>query len=153
MLQDIKNFLQLTDTLGTSGQPSEAQLADIASAGYEMVINLALHNADYSLPDERASVEKLGMTYLHIPVIWQDPRPENLKAFCAAMQANQAKKLFVHCAANMRVSAFMALYRIIYHGWPQEQAFREMHRIWTPDGVWKNFIDQVLANPDLARQV
>ncbi len=153
MLNDIYHFIELTDKIGTAGQPSEAQLVDVAAAGYQTVINLALHDADYSLPNERATVEGLGMTYIHIPVIWQDPRPENLRDFCAAMQANQDRKVFVHCAANMRVSAFMALYRIICMGMNQEEAFRDMQRIWTPEGLWKDFIEQILNNPDLARQV
>jgi len=153
MLNDIYKFIELTGKIGTAGQPNEAQLANVAAAGYEAVINLALHDAEYSLPDERATVEALGMAYIHIPVIWQNPQPGNLRDFCAAMQSNQGRKIFIHCAANKRVSVFMALYRIIYLGMSQEEAFRDMQRIWTPDGLWKDFIERILSDPDLARQV
>lgn len=140
MLEDIYNYLQLTESIATSGQPTEAQIEEIAKAGYEVVVNLALSDAEYSLPDEKATVESHRMTYIHIPVIWTQPTRANLEAFCDVMDANRGKKIFVHCAANMRVSAFMALYRVRRLGWPPERAFQEMQRIWTPEGWWRDFI-------------
>jgi uncharacterized protein (TIGR01244 family) len=140
MLEEIYNYLKLTDSIATSGQPSEAQIGEIARAGYQLVVNLALADAEYSLLDEKATVEAHGMAYIHLPVIWTQPTPENLEAFCDAMDANRDRKIFVHCAANMRVSAFMALYRIRRLGWPPEQAFEDMQRIWTPEGWWRDFI-------------
>lgn len=148
MLEEIYNYLKLSETLATSGQPSEAQIGEIARAGYQLVINLALADAEYSLPDERTTVESHGMAYIHLPVIWTQPTAENLEAFCDVMDANQGKKVFVHCAANMRVSAFVALYRIRRLGWPPEQAFLEMQRIWTPEGWWQDFILASLPGGD-----
>ena len=146
MLEDIYNYVKLTESIATSGQPNESQIAEIAQAGYQLVINLALSNAEYSLPDERSTVESHGMEYVHLPVIWERPTVENLEAFCDVMDANRGKKIFVHCAANMRVSAFMALYRIRRLGWKPEEAFRDMQRIWTPEGWWQEFILAALAD-------
>jgi hypothetical protein len=56
------------------------------------------------------------------------------------MDANRDKKIFVHCALNMRVSVFMALYRILRLGWRYERAIKDVHEIWKPDGVWRTFI-------------
>ncbi len=145
-IQDIYNYLQLTDKIGTAGQPREGQISEIAAAGYEVIVNLALANADYSLQDERSSVEAQGMEYYHLPVIWQKPLLSDLEAFCDLMDSLKERKVFVHCAANMRVSAFMALYRILRLGWKPEDAFLDMHCIWMPDEWWKDFIDQALAN-------
>lgn len=145
-VQDIYNYLELTDKIGTAGQPREGQIPEIAAEGYEVVVNLALANADYSLQDERHSVEAQGMEYYHLPVIWQNPLPSNLEAFCDLMDSLKEHKVFVHCAANMRVSTFMALYRILRLGWEPEKAFQDMHCIWMPDEWWKDFIDQSLAN-------
>jgi uncharacterized protein (TIGR01244 family) len=140
MLEDIYNYLKLSESIATSGQPSEAQFAEIAQAGYQLVINLALSDGKYSLPDEKLTVESHGMEYIHLPVIWEHPTTENLESFCDVMDASQEKKIFVHCAANMRVSAFMALYRIRRLGWMPEDAFRDMQRVWTPEGWWRDFI-------------
>jgi hypothetical protein len=37
------------------------------------VINLGLHSHEKALPDEAATVDSLGMTYVHIPVDFQNP--------------------------------------------------------------------------------
>lgn len=145
MIEDIYNFYLLNERVATGGQPTEAQLADVAGAGYEVVINLALSDADYSLRDERATVEALGMEYIHIPVIWQSPQREDLRRFCDALQAQDGRKVFIHCAANMRVSAFVALFRTLRLGLPWEQAYSDVVRIWTPEGWWRDFIDDRLA--------
>jgi uncharacterized protein (TIGR01244 family) len=146
MLEDIYNYLNLSETIATSGQPGEAQIAEIAQAGYELVVNLALADAEYSLANEKETVESHGMEYIHLPVIWQHPTAENLEAFCDVMDANLGRKIFVHCAANMRVSAFMALYRIRRLGWQPERAFGDMQRIWTPEGWWRDFILEMLPD-------
>lgn len=140
MIEDITNYLKLTERVATSGQPSDAQIAEIAAAGYQVVVNLALAGAEYSLPDEARVVQACGMEYVHIPVIWAQPTLQNLDDFFVAMDANQEKRIFVHCAANMRVSVFMALYRILRLGWPPQQAFADMLKIWAPKGTWADFI-------------
>jgi hypothetical protein len=67
-----------------------------------------------------------------------------------AMDANQAKKILVHCEANFRASAFIAMYRILRLGWKAEDALEVMHIIWNEDAypVWKMFIeDAIMRSP------
>ena len=144
MPEEIYNFLQLSDRIATSGQPDEEQLMEIGRARYEAVINLALTGTDYALEDEAGLVRSLGLKYIHIPVIWENPTPEDLDAFMDTMDSLQGKKVYVHCVANMRVSAFMALYRILRLGWDLERAMQDVHKIWEPNERWAAFIQQVL---------
>lgn len=144
MVENIYNFLQLSEDIATSGQPTEDQFRDIGQAGYEVVINLGLTGTGYALEDEEDLVRSLGMEYVHIPVIWENPTLENLDDFFSAMDLLRGKKVFVHCAANMRVSVFMALYRVRYLGWKVEQAVEDVHRIWKPNAIWDAFIQQAL---------
>ena len=139
-LNTIYNFLSLSAKLATSGQPLEEELEYISKAGYEVVINLALSDADYSLADEEGSVTKLGMEYIHIPVIWQSPTSNDLDKFFDVMEKYKNKKLFVHCAANMRVSSFVALYRVIKEGWDYSDAINDVYKIWNPNDIWSDFI-------------
>ena len=150
MLKEIYNYLSLTESIATAGQPTEGQIAAIAENGYEVVINLGLADAEYALKDEGAMVRALGMQYIHLPVIWERPTKLDLERFFKVIKANQDKKVFIHCAANMRVSVFMALYRILRLGWSSEKAFEEVKRIWTPNDIWQMFIDESLkhVNPD-----
>jgi uncharacterized protein (TIGR01244 family) len=144
MLDDIYNYLPLTENLATSGQPTAPQMAEIAAAGYQLVINLAHSSTDNSLKDEAGLVRSLGMDYVHIPVIWTQPLPENLLDFFQVMDANRDRKIFAHCAANMRVSAFVALYRVLRLGWDYETALQDVLEIWLPNETWQGFIDSVL---------
>jgi len=143
---DIYNFRPIEDTLSTSGQPTEAQLRAAAAEGYDVIINLALHDHPrYSLPDETALVEGLGMVYVHIPVQFDDPQEDDLLAFIEAMERHKNKKMLVHCAANMRVTAFLGLYRVIKQGMGEIEAFEPMRSVWEPDEVWSSFISRMLA--------
>jgi len=142
-LEAIPRFLRLSDRVGTAGQPGEDQFAAIRQAGYEVVINL--RPLDAALPDEQALVENEGMAYISIPIDWDTPTVENIEQFFAAMQANHGKRIFVHCALNMRVSACLYLYRVVREGVPPVQAAQDLHRIWTPNPTWQKLMDQVLS--------
>ena len=144
-LDAIYNFLSLSEKLATAGQPLEEELEYVSKAGYEVVINLALSDADYSLADEEGAVIKLGMEYIHIPVIWQNPTSDDLDKFFNVMEKYKNKKLFVHCAANMRVSSFVALYRVIKENWDYADAVNDVYRIWKPNKIWSDFIHSELS--------
>ena len=142
----IYNVRPVDDLLTTSGQPTEGQLGAVAREGFAVVINLALHDDPrYSLPDEAGTVKSLGMQYIHIPVQFAAPNEPDAQAFFDAMDQHRGKKILVHCAANMRVSAFVGLYRVLRLGWQHEEAFKLMNSVWTPDEVWSGFIAGMLA--------
>lgn len=86
----------------------------------------------------------LGMDYLHLPVDLKHPAETDFAAFCKALQESQAQqqKVLVHCAANMRVSAFMFRYRTQVLGEDRAMAEQDLHRIWKPFGAWAAFIER-----------
>jgi protein tyrosine phosphatase (PTP) superfamily phosphohydrolase (DUF442 family) len=143
-LAEIYNFRSITEQLATGGQPTEKQFTSIHQAGFEVVINLALPTSDNALPHEGSIVTNCGMTYVHIPVSFQAPRPSDFRAFCAIMDSFAGRRLFVHCAANMRVSAFVFLYRVLWQNVPPLVAEHDLHALWEPDAVWSTFIRQQL---------
>jgi protein tyrosine phosphatase (PTP) superfamily phosphohydrolase (DUF442 family) len=144
-LTDIYNFIQITDNFATSGQPTEAQMGEIAAAGYKVVVNLATTTSDNALKDEAATVRGLGMTYHNIPVVWEAPKLSDFEQFVPLMDSLSGQKVFVHCAANYRVSMFTALYAEKRWGWTRAQADAHIRRIWEPDEVWARFIEDVRA--------
>jgi protein tyrosine phosphatase (PTP) superfamily phosphohydrolase (DUF442 family) len=145
-LENIYNFRQLNDNLATSGQPDEAELQEIAAAGYEVVINLGLSDAPYAIADEPAILQRHGARYEQIPVNFQAPQRADLRRFTELFNTVSRQKVFVHCAANKRVSVFLALYRILELEWREETALEDVHAIWQPDVVWQAFIDEALGN-------
>jgi protein tyrosine phosphatase (PTP) superfamily phosphohydrolase (DUF442 family) len=151
-MQETYNFRLVDATLATAGLPTEAQLRSVADHGFEVVINLALdNNQPYSLPGEAEFVRSLGLDYIHIPVNFSAPAEADLLQFCDAMDANAARKRFVHCAMNKRVSAFIGLHRVIRQNWDREPAFDLMRSLWEPDPVWRDFIEEMLAKHATAR--
>lgn len=137
---DIYNWHRLDDRITTSGQPTEAQLAEIAALGVRCVINLGMHSHEKALPDETASVQALGMTYIHIPVDFKNPTESDFALFCKAMTQTQGAPLHVHCIANFRVSAFFYRYRRDVLGVPEHTARIDLDKLWKPDAVWAAFI-------------
>jgi protein tyrosine phosphatase (PTP) superfamily phosphohydrolase (DUF442 family) len=148
--QDIKNLVVVSDLLATAGQPTEEQLRALAGEGYQVVINLGLMDPRYCLADEAALARACGLQYHHIPVEFSAPRHTQLAQFFALMDENAERKVLVHCAANYRVTGFVALYGIARWGWTRERADAFITQVWTPDPTWRAFIDA--ASPCAAIQ-
>jgi protein tyrosine phosphatase (PTP) superfamily phosphohydrolase (DUF442 family) len=149
-LSEIYNFRAVGDKLGTAGQPTEGQLRSVGAAGFAAVINLALPTSDNALANEGSIVTGLGMAYVHIPVDFKAPTSQDFRAFCRVMDAFDDRPIFVHCAANMRVSAFVFLYRVLCQGVVPAEAERDLHAIWQPDPVWNRFIQDQLKSHEPA---
>lgn len=146
MFEDIYNFLALSETLFTGGMPKADELTDAAQHGVEMVINLAPHEVSNALPGEAELVTSLGVQYINIPVIWNTPTKDGLDRFMDIMDESKDKKILVHCQANFRATAFVALYRILRQGWNADDAMAGMHKIWDAEDypIWKMFIEENL---------
>ena len=140
-IEDIYNYRKISDRIATSGQPTEQQFRLIKEAGYTNVVNLAPNSVlENSLKEERAVLDALGVEYTHIPVDFTKPTDEDFERFVAALEARSEEQLWVHCAANMRVSAFIYRYRRTVLGEDEATARRDLIAIWEPFGVWKTFV-------------
>ena len=146
MLEEIYNFLALSENLFTGGMPTSEQLADAAQRDVQIVINLAPHEVSNALPGETELVTSLGMQYVNIPVIWTTPTKDGLDRFMDLMDENKDKRILVHCQANFRATAFVALYRILRQSWSAEDAMAGMRQIWDTEDypIWKMFIEENL---------
>lgn len=148
-LDSIRNFLPVGEDLGSAGQPTEDELRDVAAAGYRTVVNLGLLDPRYCLPDEAGLARSLGLSYVHIPVPFDAPGVEHFRAFVAAMDAAKAAdpgaKVFVHCAANYRVTSFLALYGELRRGWTRAKADAHARTFWPLDDTWASFLAQCRA--------
>jgi protein tyrosine phosphatase (PTP) superfamily phosphohydrolase (DUF442 family) len=146
-ISDIHGFRAIGDRLGTAGQPAQAQFRIIQESGFQAVINLALPTSDNAIPNEGSVVAGLGMSYVHIPVDFKAPTAQDFRTFCQVMEAFDDRRVFVHCAANMRVSAFVFLYRVLREHVAVQEAEHDLRAIWQPDEVWSRFIqDQLKSN-------
>jgi len=141
----IKSFIELGDGTGTAGQPTEAEFAAIAQAGYQLVINLALPTSDGALPDEAAVASAHGMRHAAFPIDFAAPDVDSALRFFQLMDDNRDGRVFVHCAANMRVSALMFAYRVARLGWSREKAMPDLARIWQLNPTWARYVEDVIV--------
>jgi protein tyrosine phosphatase (PTP) superfamily phosphohydrolase (DUF442 family) len=143
---DAVNTYQVFDWLWTSGQLSEDDISLIQKDGFTTVINLALPTSSNALKGEAELVANLHMNYFNIPVEWELPEVGQF-VLCAGLLSElhrQGHKVWLHCAMNMRVSAFVYLYRKLVLKQSEEDANHPMHEIWTPNLLWQEFIDEVI---------
>jgi uncharacterized protein (TIGR01244 family) len=139
----VYHWHRIDTLITTSGQPTEAQLAQIAGLGVRYVINLGLHSHEKALRDEAATVAALGMVYVHIPVDFQNPTEHDFRLFRDAMTSAGDALVHVHCIANYRVSAFVYRYRR-ERGVTEDRARADLDRVWQPDPVWGAFIEHTI---------
>ena len=77
--------------------------------------------------------------------MWEAPEFQQLDRFCDFLDSLSGSPTWIHCALNMRVSAFLYLWRRIRRGDDHETAAFPLTQVWTPDERWQHFIDQALA--------
>ena len=142
-LKKIFNYYKVPDLFETSGQPNNKQLISIANGGYEAVINLAPNTTiEGRIINEEGILKSNNITYIHIPVDFNNPLDEDFNKFVAALEQNKHKKIWVHCAANMRVSAFVFKYRRDVLGLSPKNIEEDLEAIWVPNKTWGSFLEK-----------
>ena len=134
----IYNFAKVNADYYRGGQPIGEHYADLAAIGVKTVINLT--NDEDGRQEEKAMVEKHGMTYLHIPMkTRKPPSEEEIATFMAAVEADGA--VYVHCVGGRhRTGVMTAVYRMTKDGLTGEQAFKEMKQYkYGPDFLHPEF--------------
>lgn len=149
-LNEITNFRQYSPSFASSGQPTRDQFQTIADNGFERVVYIAFTNNQNALSDADQLVKSLGMEYMHVPVSFDNPLPDDFYAFADSMQRNTGKKTLLHCQVNARATTFSFLYRVIYEDVSVAEAKADMNTVWQPNAVWRDFIFEVLAQNGLS---
>jgi protein tyrosine phosphatase (PTP) superfamily phosphohydrolase (DUF442 family) len=139
-VEDITNYKAVSGNLASSGQPREMQFREIAEAGFDAVINLAMPNSDNAIPEEGYIVSARKMMYVHLAVPFDSPTAEHLRLFFALLKAFEGKKCWVHCVVNYRVSAFLYQYFRLVRNVSSEEAKAVIVAGWKPDQVWREFM-------------
>jgi protein tyrosine phosphatase (PTP) superfamily phosphohydrolase (DUF442 family) len=151
-LNEISNFREYSPVFASSGQPDEEQLSLIKSAGFERIIYIAFSSGGEAISNEDEIVKNLGMEYVHIPVVWDNPTAADFYAFADVMQRYPDKKSLLHCQVNFRASAFSFLYRVLYKDVDIATAKDDMNSVWQPNETWRELIFSILEeNGESAR--
>ena len=151
---DAENQYQIFEWLWTSGQLSERDIGELPSLGVKSVINLALPTASNALQGEAEFVTRAGMNYFQVPVPWEKPELYHLGLFFSLVEALSGEGTWVHCAKNMRVSAFVYLYRRLRLNESEAVSLPMLSAVWEPNEIWRKFMSfalQASPNPSFER--
>jgi len=124
----IRNFLQVNQEFCTGGQPRVEQYAKLKADGVKAVLNLrqpSEHRAD----EEQQFVEKLGLKYFNIPVVYANPTDAQADEFLKITDDPANRPMFIHCTAAIRVGAFWAIRRAVRDGVSVDQALEDGKKV------------------------
>ena len=134
------NFHRINPRLATGGHFTGEGVSALAQQGVSLVIDLR----DKPPEGQEQRLAAAGIRWINVPVVWTEPRQEDFEAFRRLMIENKDESILVQCQANYRASAMTYLYRVITEGVPEPEASEDLNAIWTPEGTWQEFIDEVL---------
>lgn len=140
------NLISVSTRIDTSGQPSEQQLAGMKQAGYDLVINLAPPDALGSITNEGSLVTRSGITYVNIPVDWNNPEMDDFELFSDLLDITDHRQILVHCQVNRRASLFTFLYRVVHEHADVDQEYEKVTLIWSPEPHWLEFANKIMAD-------
>jgi len=93
---DAPNVVPISARLVTSGQPSAASLARLASLGFEAVIYLAPPSVHDAVRDEAQIVQRQGLKYVNIPIEFNHPTESDYASFAAERPLGSAVSCECH---------------------------------------------------------
>jgi protein tyrosine phosphatase (PTP) superfamily phosphohydrolase (DUF442 family) len=116
----IENLIQVTDGIYSGGEPTLAGLEHLQVLGVKILVSV-----DGLTPDREAA-EKLGMSYVHIPLGYDGIDSVQLQDFVTLM-TQQSNKIFFHCHhGKHRGPAAVAACLLIAKKLSKEQAIQFM---------------------------
>ena len=125
---EIRNFLRVNEEFCTGAQPRIEHLAKLKADGVKAIINLR-PPGEHRAAEEEEAAKKLGLLYYNIPVVFRDPKDEQVTEFLKITDDVKNRPAFIHCAGAIRVGAFWMVRRVLRDGWTIERAEEEAKKI------------------------
>jgi uncharacterized protein (TIGR01244 family) len=127
-LSSIRNFLRVNKDYCTGGQPKVEHLAKLKAEGIKAIINLR-PPGEHRAAEEEAMAKELGLRYFNIPVVFTNPKDEQVDEFLKLTDDPENRPAFIHCAGAIRVGAFWMIRRVLRDGWTIEAAEEEAKKV------------------------
>lgn len=135
----IRNFVRLNNDFCTGAQPRLEHLEKLKADGVKSILNLR-PAGEHRAAEEEAKVKELGLQYFNIPVVFGEPKEEQVAEFFKITDERNNFPIFIHCAAGIRVGAFWLIRRVLRDGWTLEAAEKEADQIGLRESPhWKEF--------------
>jgi sulfoxide reductase heme-binding subunit YedZ len=126
--QPIRAFLQVSTDFCTGGQPRPEHFAKLKADGVKSVLNLR-SPGEHRAEEEQEAVAKAGLKYFNIPVVYRDPKSEQVDEFLKITDDKANRPMFIHCTAAIRVGTFWLIRRVVRDGWTWDAAYEEAQKV------------------------
>jgi len=107
----------------TAGQPSAAQLSQLAQSGVKTVIDLRSPDEPRGF-DEPATARAAGLKYRNIPVTPATLGDQEFDEVRTLLRDENARPVLVHCGSANRVGALLVPYLVLDEKRSREDALR-----------------------------
>ncbi|HEY5839764.1 MAG TPA: protein tyrosine phosphatase family protein [Pyrinomonadaceae bacterium] len=124
----IRNFVRVNKEFCTGGQPRLEHLQQLKDEGVKSIINLRTAT-EHRAAEEESKAKELGLRYFNIPVVFGDPKDEQVAEFLKITDDPANRPAFIHCTSAIRVGAFWMIRRVLRDGWTVEAAEEEAKKI------------------------
>lgn len=112
MAPSIDRYVEETPLLATAGQPKAEHLDWLKAQGFEAVVNISTPTARNFVADEPRLVMEKGMAYVHVPVDCSALEADQYRLVSGVLKSMEGKKVLLHCAGNVKASAFAHIFRV-----------------------------------------
>jgi len=133
----IRNFIRMDQNFCAGAQPRLEHLEMLKKDGVKAIINLR-QTSEHRAAEEEAKAKELGLRYINIPVVFGDPKDEQVDEFLKVTDNVENRPAFIHCAAGIRVGAFWMIRRVLRDGFTIEAAEKEAQEIGLRDNPHLN---------------
>lgn len=123
----MEKLMKLTDQITVGPQPSENDLNDLKSQGFQSIANFRTEGEeDQPLPPqvEGEKVRGLGLAYLHIPVSMREMQAEQVDQFRREYE-ELPKPVYAHCKTGKRSGAFAMMHLASEQGLSGDEALQQ----------------------------
>lgn len=124
----IRNFLKVNEEFCTGGQPRVEHMEKLKAEGVKAIINLR-PAGEHRAAEEEEAAKKAGLRYFNIPVVYAEPKDEQVVEFLKITDDKANRPAFIHCAAGIRVGAFWMIRRVLRDGMTIEAAEEEAKKV------------------------
>ena len=141
----VSNLHQVTQVLYRSAMLDRADVAQLQALGVKTVISLRSFHSDTDL------LKDSGIRTVRIPInTWAIRDRHVIEAMRSIRAAEQQGPVLLHCLHGAdRTGMMIAMYRMLYQGWPRDKAVDELKNGgYGYHAVWKN-IERYLSRVDV----
>lgn len=117
----------------TAGQPAERDLAALAAAGVQVVLDLRMPHEPRPF-DEPHAAEAAGLRYVNVPVQGM-VSDEAFTTVRDLLRGADAAPVLFHCASANRVGALLIPHLMLDRGQDQATALRTAQQVGLRDGM------------------